>query len=223
MKKMKNKIVVIALIACVLAISVASSTMAYFTDHEQKDNTFTFGGGVEITLTDKSTGGNFVVTAPGQVIDQSPTVTNVSNDPVYVGAIITLTSTSHYLSHEVSLNGEDGKTSILKFLSGGAFKEGQTDFVVKATAPTLDTFKVYVIYNSTLAKDKPLKIFDGIKVPNGWDSAEMQYLTDLKLTVDAYATQSIGFSTAEEAMQGAFGGGADATNDHFAGYFITSN
>ena len=218
MKSLKSKIVVVALIACILAVSVASTTIAYFTDHDLKTNTFTYGGGVSIALTEKSADGSYVISAPGQIIDQSPTVTNDSSDSVYVGAIITLKSTDHYLSHVVSLDGANDTVKMLDFFAGGAF-EDQSGFSLKATAPTLDTFKVYVVYNKTLAKDESVKLFDGIRIPNGWDHDEMKYMEDLKVTIDTYATQSVGFSSAEEAMKGAFGGGADSTNDHFAGYF----
>lgn len=219
MKSLKTKIVVVALIACILAVSVASTTIAYFTDHDSKTNTFTYGGGVYISLSETNATGVYTVTSPGQVIDQQPTVKNVGKDDVYLGAIITLKSQTIYLSDQISVEPTAGKTLVTDFLSGGAFDDSQGDFKVKATTSGEDTFKVYIVYNKTLAKDESVKLFDGIRIPNGWDHDEMKYMEDLKVTIDTYATQSVGFSSAEEAMKGAFGGGADSTNNHFAGYF----
>lgn len=222
MRTFKNKAILIAVIACVLAVSMVGVTIAYFTDTADTENTFTFGGGVKITLTEKNTNGSYDVTAPGQQIEQYPTITNVGADSIYVASIITLENTANPLSEILSLDGANGTTKVTDFLSGGAFVAGQTEFLVKATQ-TGNVFTVYIIRKATLAKDASVKLFDGIKLPAGWDSDEVSYMTDLKVTITAYATQTIGFENAEKAINGAFGGGADSTNSAFAGYFASSN
>lgn len=219
MKNWKSKIVVIALIACIMALSVASTTIAYFTDQESRTNTFTCGSGVEIELTEANDSGVYISAVPGQVTVQNPTVKNVGNDDVYVAGIITLKSNTIFLSDKISVGPAEGKVIITDFLSGGAFANDQQDFLVKATTNGTDVFTVYIIYKNTLPKDGIVQLFDGILVPNSWDRNQMQYMSDLTLTIDAYATQTVGFNSAEEAIKGAFGGGADSTNDHFANYF----
>jgi len=219
MTSWKRKLVVITLLACIFTAAVANTTIAYFTDQESKTNTFTYGGGVEIQLTETNSDSIYTVTAAGQVIDQSPTVQNIGADGIYVAGILTLKSGTKYLSDKVSLEAENGKTAITDFLSGGAFADGQSDFLVKATTNGTDTFTVYVLYKQPLASNASVQLFEGIRIPNGWNTEDMQYMSDLAVTIDAYATQTVGFTTVEDAMKGAFGGGADSTNNHFAGYF----
>ena len=125
---MKKKILVVALVVCVLVLSIASATMAYFTDTHSATNTFTVGD-VDITLTEAAvmqdeTNGNIVAdpnadpvrvengidfgTAygslfPMQSICKDPTITNVGSEQAYIGAIITIAN------GEDKVAGADGK------------------------------------------------------------------------------------------------------------------
>ena len=219
MNKLKTKIVVIASIVCILAISIAGNTIAYFTDVKSTENTFTYGTGVKIRLTEQVESGNYTVTSPGQVLEQNPTITNEGDGEVYVAGIITLKSDTVFLSDKVSVGDEQGKLNIMKFFSGGAFAEDQTDFNVKATTNGTDTFTVYIVYKQKVAINESVELFDGILVPASWDYPEMKYMQALTVTINAYATQTVGFANADEAINGAFGGGADSTNGDFTGYF----
>ena len=219
MNKLKTKIVVIASIVCILAISIAGNTIAYFTDVKSTENTFTYGTGVKIRLTEQVESGNYTVTSPGQVLEQNPTITNEGDGEVYVAGIITLKSDTVFLSDKVSVGDEQGKLNIMKFFSCGAFAEDQTDFNVKATTNGTDTFTVYIVYKQKVAINESVELFDGILVPASWDYPEMKYMQALTVTINAYATQTVGFANADEAINGAFGGGADSTNGDFTGYF----
>ena len=51
---MKKKITALALAVCILVVGIVGATTAYFTDKKEATNTFTFGEGVKITLTESS-------------------------------------------------------------------------------------------------------------------------------------------------------------------------
>ena len=51
---MKKKIFGITLAVCLIVLSIASTTMAYFTDTDEMSKTFTFGN-VDIKLTEDTT------------------------------------------------------------------------------------------------------------------------------------------------------------------------
>lgn len=51
---MKKKITAVALAVCILVVGIVGATMSYFTDKDTATNTFTFGEGVDIKLTESS-------------------------------------------------------------------------------------------------------------------------------------------------------------------------
>ena len=72
---MKKKITAIALAVCILVIGVVGATMSYFTDTKTATNTFTFGNGVKIDLTEESKGADATGTTPKIYgADTDPTV-----------------------------------------------------------------------------------------------------------------------------------------------------
>ena len=82
----KKKIVSLCL-AAVLVMAIAGATVAYFTDTDTKDNTFTVGN-VDITLTEPNWEGSGKEDAPevypGEPLAKDPTVTNVGKNPCFV-------------------------------------------------------------------------------------------------------------------------------------------
>lgn len=83
----KKKIVSLCLAAVLVVMAVAGATVAYFTDTDAKDNTFTVGN-VDITLTEPNWEGSGKEDAPevypGEPLAKDPTVTNVGNNPCFV-------------------------------------------------------------------------------------------------------------------------------------------
>ncbi len=85
---MKKKILSLTLVVCLLAIAVVGGTLAYFTDTEDADNTFTVGN-VDIELTEPAwTEGTGSTDAedvyPGEALAKDPTVTNIGANPCFV-------------------------------------------------------------------------------------------------------------------------------------------
>lgn len=83
----KRKIVSLCLAAVLVVMAIAGATVAYFTDTDAKDNTFTVGN-VDITLTEPNWEGSGKEDAPevypGEPLAKDPTVTNSGNNPCFV-------------------------------------------------------------------------------------------------------------------------------------------
>ena len=83
----KKKILSVALAASLAAVAVVSSSLAYFTDTDQKDNVFTVGN-VDITLTEEKWDTEGKEEAkdmyPGEAVAKDPTVTNKGANPAFV-------------------------------------------------------------------------------------------------------------------------------------------
>ena len=206
---MKKKIFVVALAACLLILSVAGSSMAYFTDIEDATNTFTVGN-VDIKLSEINpengqlteivnpiTGFEYENIYPTQVIPKQPTITNVSstNDSVYTAAKITLTNASDLLADEAAVKA---------FLAGGALNTdgfASAKYVIDTTSKTIT---VYAIINAPLAKDASVDIFTNVVIPGTWDNDQMATFGTMKITINAYATQTAGFTDATTAITTAF-------------------
>lgn len=84
---MKKKLTAMLLIVAMLAVAVVGGTLAYFTDTDEKTNTFTVGN-VDITLTEPKwdeTGSKEAEDVyPGEPLAKDPTVTNAGKNPCFV-------------------------------------------------------------------------------------------------------------------------------------------
>lgn len=85
--KAKKKIISAALAVSMAAIAVAGSSLAYFTDNDEKTNTFTIGN-VDIMLTEPNwdaTGSEEAKNMyPGEAVAKDPTITNMGKNPAFV-------------------------------------------------------------------------------------------------------------------------------------------
>ena len=54
------------------------------------------------------------------------------------------------------------------------------------------------------AKDKTANIFTSVEIPADWDNAQMATFNDMGVKVTAYATQTVGFNNATQALITAF-------------------
>lgn len=83
----KKKIFSIALAASLAAVAVVGSSLAYFTDKDEKANTLTIGN-VDITLTEPGWDATGKEEAkemyPGEAVAKDPTVTNNGKNPAFV-------------------------------------------------------------------------------------------------------------------------------------------
>lgn len=205
---MKKKIFSIALAACLIVLSIAGATVAYFTDTDKATHEFT-AGNVTIDLLyagDDTADGEIEFESqnvyPGQTIEVNAAIKNTGTVEAYVGAIINISKVKNDLA----------AADIDAFFDGIL----ATDTVVKYEATT-DGYKIYVVKTAKIASTATVDIFDSIVIPTAWNNAEMATLAEAQLVIDAYATQTVGtgFENAASALATAF-----ATN--WAGYASAS-
>ena len=80
----KKKTLSIALAASLAAVAVVGSSLAYFTDKDEKHNTLTIGN-VDITLTEPKWDAEEVEDLyPGEAVAKDPTVENTGKNPAFV-------------------------------------------------------------------------------------------------------------------------------------------
>lgn len=216
---MKKKIIVTALVVCIFVLSIASATIAYFTDTQSATNTFAVGN-VDIQITEalvKVESGNANGTEnivkvdpekrqinkdldysairnlyPGQTIAKDPTIENVGSENAYVAAKITISG----------LNGLITGDNVKNFLTNGAINTAGNYIAYGLDNGTLT---IYFIANDALtATNGKVMLFDTVNIPATWGNEEMKECSDLVIKVEAFATQKAGFADAKTAIQTAF-------------------
>ena len=185
---MKKKILMLAVAACLIVLSIASSSLAYFTDIDSKTNTFT-AGNVAITLDYTPNPEEARNLYPGMTYADKALITNTGSEKAYIGAIITFENT------EVTAD-----------TLRGLFGLNATN-----TEITVSGYKIFVVFKGIIdtGSDNAVTVFNGMTIPATWNNAEMAKISNLKVTVKAYATQTVfstesGIDTAAEALATAF-------------------
>ena len=146
---MKKKIFAIVLCVALLAIALASGTMAYFTDSKEQTNTFT-AGKVEITLfeheveknEDKTSDryGDLVATNveteltqnyhlfPGMTVDKDPTIrVNTGSENAFVAAKVTVNNVAGKDIHDLIGIDYGHMLALQNFLEGGCAEVGAVE------------------------------------------------------------------------------------------------
>ena len=184
----RKKIFMLAIAACLLVLSVAGTSLAYFTDTDAKTNVFT-SGNVDITLNYDNADTKLY---PGQTYaDKAASIENVGTEEAYVGAIIDITL----------------PTGIANPLSADQiatiFTNLNTNTTVKYETIT-GGYRIYCVVANKLntTDQKTASIFDSISIPTTWGHAEVSNLKEIKIT--GYAVQTVGFNDAVSALKAAF-------------------
>ena len=199
---MKKKIFSITLAVCLLVLSIASTTLAYFTDVKEKTNVYT-SGNVSITLSDTALDTSDDATVyPGQLIGGEATVTNVGTEDAFICLEVTFSNTTTNLATLLS------GVSISDLLVGELDPVADFEAVYDVDA---NPYSIYLIYKNavkTTDGNKTVNFFDSIKVPGSWNNDQMAIFSGTNVTVKAYATQTVGFEvadiTAKQALAAAF-------------------
>lgn len=185
---MKKKIFGITLAVCLVVLSIASSTMAYFTDVDEKTHAFT-SGNVDIKFTgDVFTDDNSTPTThPGKQIGADASVANIGTEDAYVGIVINFSKKL----------GETDARALFADLGNGSW---ETKYVENAA-----TCSIYVICPTVLVKNNgEAMFFSKIQIPLEWNNDKMAAFNDTTIIVNAYATQTYGFDNAKTALTTAF-------------------
>ena len=183
---MKKKIFMMTLAACLIVLSIVGTSLAYFTDTDAKTNVFT-AGNVDIELTYDVTDTRLY---PGQTYDEVATIKNVGTENAYVGLII-----------EVVTN--DSSTFNWETIEG-VFTVSGANMTVEY-AKTAERYAIYAVFDAALTTTEGDKatLTTNMAIPAAWN-AEMAAFNTLTVKVTAYATQTVGFNNAEEALTASF-------------------
>ena len=154
----KKKMVTVCLVVALMAVFAIGGSLAYFTDTEEKDNTFTVGN-VDIQLTEPNWDLTGKVDAneayPGEPLAKDPTVTNNGANPCFVRIQVTgldclgnagmITYRTDYVDNKLGDNwfkGTDGYYYYNKVLEVGTTTDALFDQIVIPTGVTnADAFK----------------------------------------------------------------------------------
>ena len=198
---MKKKVLAIALAAILAITAITGATLAYFTDTDEIDNTFT-AGNVAIDLTEQDPNNaekrvdvgeeeteevKFPQLFPGMTLTKDPTIENVGSLEAYVAAKIEINRTVGY-----------------ELLSGGLLAKQEGYKLIVEEDAEKDTVTIYIFIEKALQPEESVVLFDTLTIPTAWDNAEMAIVNGLHIHVEAYATQVYGFTDCYEAITTAF-------------------
>lgn len=181
---MKKKILAITLCIAMLAIAIVGGTLAYFTDTDEKTNTFTVGN-VGIVLTEPkwdATGAMEALDAyPGEPLAKDPTVTNDGKNPCFVRLEVT------GLDQFVAEYGED---AMIKY---------RTDYVVDVLGTNWVLHDDGYYYHTVVLQpgETTDALFDQIVIPTQLTNDE----ETIDIVVKAYAVQAQGARPSFSAVQ----------------------
>ena len=219
---MKKKIIIIAVSVIVLAMTIASATTAYFTDTDAVVNEFTVGN-VDITLTETNTDYTgaaieavieneetvykFGRLYPGQTYTKLAVIENTGTENAYLAARITLTSAN--LDARFLENGAVKESAVRYFLQGLVSGD---EYIVTFDAVENEANKIIIRVIKKTATTIPtaegvkegFTLVNNVYVDPAWGNTEMADLANLSIKVEAYGVQTVGFTSAEEAVTTAF-------------------
>lgn len=158
---MKRKLLAMCLVAALAATAVIGGTLAYFTDSDAAENTFTVGN-VDIALTEPDWEAKGKAEAetvyPGEPLAKDPTVENIGANPCFVrvsvsnldqfgekGDIVYLTGYQEGELGEGWVDGKDGYFYWTKPLAArGTENDEWNQGLASKTAPLFDQIKMPV-------------------------------------------------------------------------------
>lgn len=160
---------------------------------------------------------DYGVLFPSQTIFKDPTIKNTGSLDAYMGAIITVEDKNGNVADLIGIDGTN-LIDINAIISGGVLGEipnmsatnyngldavANDDYVVIQKVEN-DSYKFFVFALKPQAKDAEIELFNTLTINADWDNAEMENFKDFSITVDAYATQTLGFADAYTALTSAF-------------------
>lgn len=193
---MKKKIISLCLAAALACVAIAGASLAYFTDKDEKTNTFTLGN-VDIELNEPNWAAPDAA-APGVKYDKDPTVKNIGKNDAWIRVDVTVSDAAAFTAAAKAHNITD-----LAVIFAGHDEEKWTlagDPVLDKNADTL-TYSYY--YNTVLAVDASTEpLFTSVTIPAEFDNDEMRAVgTDFTVDITAHAIQTAdSYSTAAGAF-----------------------
>ncbi len=203
-EKENNKKYVVAVIALLLIAALGIGvSFAYLVAQDSINNRFNLDTNLSISLTEPSfVEENAKNLVPAQVVAKDPTITNDGTVEAYVAATVKVPVFSgKYLDAANALKVAKD-VDLFSYTLGNGWSEIGTPFVK-------DGFSTHTyVYADTLASSASASpIFDSVTLANLTEDAG---ITDTSIDVTAYAIQSVGFETSQEAYEAYLAQTADA-------------
>ena len=207
---MKKKLTTVLAIVLVVAMSVAG-TYAYLTSADKVVNTFTVGN-VQIKLDEAKANPDGSLAAgtervkansykllPGHTYNKDPMVTVLSgSESSYVKMTVTFTKAAE-LDAIFDPNGANMTSIFNGYDSANWIYMGNTEDTVANTRTYEFWYKETVAApNADVALDA---LFESITVPGTITNTQLATIEGMTITVNAYAIQADGFSTADAAWE----------------------
>lgn len=210
---MKKTTKVLLTLACAVLLVAASvmGTLAYLTDHDSVNNTFTVGK-VDINLDEKDVTktdgsrtetGNSYHLLPGHTYDKDPTVTVLKgSDSSYIRMLVTVTFDQKLADATLATKldsifvGYDANNWPRESKNVSTATVGEGDNKKEVTVITYE----YRYKETVSAKDSDVALdalFDQVKIPDTWDNNDMKAVGNFKIEVVAQAIQASGFVAAD--------------------------
>ena len=157
---------------------------------------------------------------PGQTILKDPTITvDAGSEDCYVAAKVIVTDGVGDLHKIIGVKDYDN-LDIHKLVSGGEVAktatqltgwnglsmvyETETSVIYQEANRANGEYVFYVFVKDPMAAGESVVLFDHVNIDSAWDNEEMAELVDLKIEVQAYATQEYGFHSCFDAITAAF-------------------
>jgi len=156
---------------------------------------------------------------PGKTIYKDPTITNVGDDDAWVCAKVIIEDGSKDIHKLFGYEGYN-EIDVEGLLSGGLLDEtvtvgawnGIEDVcyndryaMVQVADRVNDKFEFYFFILTELKNGDAVTVFEEIFFDPIFDHSQMLELSELKITVQAFAVQKFGFDSCYNAMRTAFG------------------
>lgn len=177
-----------------------------------------FYGG-EINGSGASVINNYGIVFPGQSIHKDPTIKNIGLSNAWVAGKIIIDDGVGDIHRLFCYTEDSDSIDIELLLSGGLLEEhvhigewngiddvcyNENYAMIQHSNHQNGKYEFYFIMLNPLGIGESVELFDTLNIDMYFDNEEMQEFRDLKITVQAFAVQTFGFSSALEAMEGAF-------------------
>lgn len=183
--KTKNRVLTAALIL-VCAVPFAS---AYFTDHKEVDNIFTYGN-VEMTFEEPGWAEPESV-LPNQTLKKDPTITNTGNNPAFAFVEVSVPYAN------ITVASEDGSKAASRKdteLFTYTVNQGWTEIGTGTKDPEAKTVTHLYVYGTSevcteLYEEESVTLYDSVTFVNAVEDEGLEGQTDI-LTNKAYVIQT---------------------------------
>ena len=200
---MKKKIISLCLVAALVVVAIAGTSLAYFTDKDAKTNTFTLGN-VDIELNEEKWAAP-TAAVPDVEYAKDPVVANIGENDAWIRVDVTLSDAEAFTAAAEKHNITDLATIFADHDEEKWTLAGEPVYDKEADTLTYSYYYITVLKASEVADEdgestEPL--FTSVTIPAEFDNVDMEAIgADFTIDVTAHAIQTAdSYSTAAGAF-----------------------